>query len=183
MTTIIRSDEDNALEKLKDHLLRLENQQEHMKACNKIFKSKKTTQEEKVALLAPYIKSSTSILEMLKPDFCGRIGFPSYLLTNNNANIKRVKARVKELDIARGRKTKEIMIADVRCVQNAEADRLQFFFNGKPQIEILKLMKGHGFKWSPKNDCCQRLWNNNAIYSVKHFILPGLKELLLTKDI
>ena len=32
-----------------------------------------------------------------EPDFCGRIGYPAYLLQNNNANIRRIRGRIEEL--------------------------------------------------------------------------------------
>ena len=31
------------------------------------------------------------------PDFMGRRGIPSFMLTNNNANIRRIEKRIKEL--------------------------------------------------------------------------------------
>jgi len=61
--------------------------------------------------------------------------------------------------------------------QNAENDRVQFFFDDKPERAGIDIMKKHGFKWSRNNNCWQRLWNNNCMYSVNHYILPELKNL------
>ena len=41
--------------------------------------------------------SQEKALELLKPDFVGRIGYPSFEITNNGATIRTVKARIEEL--------------------------------------------------------------------------------------
>ena len=39
--------------------------------------------------------------ELLRPDFCGRIGFPDYELRNNNANIRRMRQRLAGIERAK----------------------------------------------------------------------------------
>jgi hypothetical protein len=175
----IRSDDENAVDKLKEKLSKLEKAQEQMKACNKIAKDKK---ENKIERLAEILGSEENAKKLLEPDFCNRIGFASFSLTNNNAAIKATKDRIAQLEKAAILETREIEIAGVKVVQNAELMRIQFFFDGKPEREVIDLMKKHGFKWSPSNICWQRLWNNNAIYSVKNFIRPALEKLLTTNQ-
>ncbi len=171
----IRSDDENALEKLKTKLIKFEKLQEQMKACNKIARDKK---EDKIERIAEILGSEESAKEILKPSCFGTVGFESYSLTNNNANIKRIKGRVAKLERNATRKTRELLIAGVKVIENAEEDRIQFFFDGKPQNKVLELMKSNGFKWSRNNECWQRLWNNNCIYSITHLIKPQLEELL-----
>jgi len=172
----IRSDDENAIDKLKEKLAKLQKAQEQMKACNKIVKDKK---DNKIERLAEILGSKEGAEQLLKPDFCGRLGFTSFNLTNNNAAIKAVESRIKQLESQGAQETKEFTIAGVKVVQNAELMRLQFFFDGKPVREVIDLMKKHGFKWSPSNSCWQRLWNGNAIYAIKHFIKPQLERILI----
>ena len=172
----IRSDDENAIDKLKEKLAKLQKAQDQMKACNKIVKDKKNN---KIERLAEILGTKEKAEELLKPDFCGRLGFTSHLLTNNNAAIKAAESRIKQLESQGQQETKEITIAGVKVIQNAELMRLQFFFDKKPAREVIDLMKKHGFKWSPSNSCWQRLWNGNAIYTIKHYIKPELERILI----
>jgi hypothetical protein len=175
----IRSDDENAINKLKEKLAKLQKAQEQMKACNKIIKDKKNN---KIERLAEILGTKEKAEELLKPDFCGRFGFSSYTLTNNNSAIKAAELRIKQLESQAQQETKEFTIAGVKVVQNAEEMRLQFFFDGKPARKVIDLMKKHGFKWSPTNSCWQRLWNGNAIYSVKNYIKPELEKILINNQ-
>ena len=172
----IRSDDKNAIDKLKEKLVKLQKAQDQMKACNKIVKDKK---DDKIKRLAEILGTEERAKELLEPDFCGRVGFASCYLTNNNAAIKAAESRIKQLESQAAQETKEFTIAGVKVIQNAELMRLQFFFDGKPAREIIDLMKKNGFKWSPSNSCWQRLWNGNAIYAIKHFIKPELERILI----
>ena len=170
----IRSDDKDAITKLKQKVLKLEKLQEQMKACNKIVRDKK---DNKIERLAKILGTKEAAQEVLKPSCFGTIGFESFELTNNNAAIKSAKARIAQLQKVSELETKETTIGGVRVVQNTELMRIQFFFEGKPEQEIIKLMKKNGFKWSPTNICWQRLLNSNAIYSVKNRIEPELNRL------
>ena len=170
----IKSDDSDAIGKLKVKLEKLEKLQDQMKACNKIAKDKKG---DKIERLAEILGSKESAESAMEPNCFGDVGFASFTLTNSNAKIKAAKSRIEQLEKAAELETKEIEIAGVKVVQNAELMRIQFFFDGKPEREIIDLMKKHGFKWSPSNFCWQRLWNNNALFSIKHYIAPKLREI------
>lgn len=71
---------------------------------------------------------------------------------------------------------KEIVLGDLRILENAEDMRLQLFFSGKPEAEIIQILKKNGFKWAPSVGAWQRLLNNNALYALKHFVLPHIKN-------
>lgn len=174
----ISSDDESAIERLKEKLENLTAAQEKMKACNKIVKDKKG---EKIERLTELLGDKDFAEKVMDPDFCGRVGFASYQLTNNNATIKATADRILQLEAAAERKSSEVVIAGVRVLQNAEENRIQFFFEGRPASEVTSLMKKHGFKWSPRNVCWQRLWNNNAVFSVKNYIKPAL-EIINNKN-
>lgn len=175
----ISSDDKNALQLLKDKLEKLTAAQSQMKQCNKIIKSVKTNREQKIEQLKGVFGPMFDAEKLFIPDCFGNIGFASFSLTNNNATIKATEDRIKQLEMASNRKTREITtIEGIKMVENAEENRVQFFFNGKPEQSIIDLMKSNGFKWSPTQGCWQRLWNNNAIYAINHYILPVLKNKL-----
>jgi hypothetical protein len=172
----IRSDDENAIDKLKEKLAKLQKAQDQMKACNKIVKDKK---DDKIKRLAEILGTEERAKQLMEPDWCGRLGFASFNLTNNNAAIKAAESRIKQLESQGQQETKEFTIAGVKVVQNAELMRLQFFFDGKPAREIIDLMKKNGFKWSPSNSCWQRLWNAAALSSVENRIKPELERILI----
>lgn len=68
----------------------------------------------------------------------------------------------------------ETEINGVRMLANNQADRLQLFFKGKPECDIINQLKHSAFKWSPSNGCWQRKLTQNAIYAAKT-ILKTLK--------
>lgn len=92
----ISSDDPNALEKLKEKLDKLKKQQERMKAANAAIRMKDSAKGD--AKLSELGYTPDQIKALREPDFCGRVGYPTYELSNNNANIRRVQKRVEELE-------------------------------------------------------------------------------------
>lgn len=156
----ISSDDPNALERLQEKLEGLQRNQELMKKCNKILKSKKTDAEKVTMLMEFGLKESTAI-EILKPVY-GRVGIPSYKLTNNNANINTVKQRIAKLQNIEKAGNEEKTYGDIRVFANADENRVQMFFPGKPSDEIRKALKGYGFRWSPIGGCWQAFFSSNC---------------------
>jgi len=161
----ISSDDPTAIEQLKKKLEGMERCQELMKAVNKIVKNKKLSEIQKVEMIVreDLLKEHQAI-KILEPDFCGRIGFASYALTNNNANMATVKKRIEKLEAIEQIGNKEYEINGVKIVENADENRIQMFFDGKPSDEIRKELKGNGFRWSPYNVCWQAFYSAHAIY-------------------
>ena len=48
---------------------------------------------------------------------------------------------------------------------NREDNRLQIFFEEKPDEKTRETLKENGFRWSPKAGAWQRQLNDNAIYA------------------
>lgn len=160
---------ESELEKAQRKLNECEKAQEIMKACNKVIR-KNNTSEEKITELSKLLGNNTRAIEILKPDFCGRVGFASYALQNNNAAIKRWKERVSQLSKKVEIKNSDKSIqskkyGDVELIQNFEIDRLQIVFPSKPERETITKLKLSGWRWSPKNKAWQRKNTNSAIYS------------------
>ncbi len=170
---IIKSDDENAVEKLEKKLAGLKENQEKMKAANKAIRMKDT--EKGDAALRELGYTDRQIAELRKPDFCGRVGYPSYALANNNQNIHRVEGRLKALKAAKEQENSESNNKYFRSVENTEIMRLQLFFDGKPDSDIRDILKKNGFRWSPRNKCWQRQLTNNARYAMKQ-VLKSLEE-------
>lgn len=167
----ILSGDSDAVKRLREKLATLEKIQAQMVACNKIIRKQPIDRAALVAILGTEERAE----EVLKPDYCGRVGFPAFELTNNNAKIKATRERIEQLSKRKATTPQELTINGVRVLENTEAMRLQLFFNGKPAPEIITLLKSHAFKWSPSNMAWQRQLTNNAIYSFKTWIKPKLE--------
>lgn len=162
---IIKSGDKDAVQKLEAKLAKLRKTQEKMVAANKAIRMKDTAAGD--AKLKELGFSDSDIAELRKPDFMGRVGFPSYALSNNNANIHRIEGRIKELQAAKETGTAETTTEHYRVVENTEQMRLQVFFDGKPAAEVRNVMKANGFRWAPSNGCWQRQLTDNARYSMR----------------
>lgn len=164
----ISADDPDAVIKLIAKLDGLRNSQERMKAANAaIRKHKKAGHEAQVAALVVLGFSERLAAEILKPDFCGRIGFPGYALQNNNANIHRVEERIKQLERVAALRASaaetesqsvEWQIGGDRCrvEKNVEDNRLQLFFSGKPSQPTRDALKSSGWRWAPSVGAWQR---------------------------
>ena len=164
----ISSDDPEAVVKLKEKLAGMERGQKFMKKANKIVKSKpknKETPEKIKALMALGINLAKAE-GMFVPDFCGRFGFPSYALQNNNANMRRIRQRIEQLQQAPA-ETKTTKHGEVEVVENVEENRLQLVFPGKPPEKVRRILKSYGFRWSPRNVAWQRHLNGNGRYAAK----------------
>lgn len=162
---IIKSSDENAIEKLETKLEALQKRQEYMKTANAILR-KKITDEEKIIAMTKAGISESDAKELIKPDFCGRVGF-SYQMTNNNGNMRNIKLRIAKLQRQRSAEATETIIetediSNIRIVDNPQANRLQIFFPGKPDAGIRSKMKSNGFRWTPSIGAWQSYRSDNA---------------------
>jgi Domain of unknown function (DUF3560) len=157
----IFSDDPDAIDKLKEKIAAAVARQDFMKAGNKIVKSKKLTIEQKIEQL----KAAGHSAMILQPDFCGRVGYADYELTNNNANIRRMKQRLEQLEKALvnavevGDTEEEYPDLDLVVRHARTINRIQLIFSGKPSVQIRNLLKSHGFRWAPSEGAWQRHLN------------------------
>lgn len=171
---IIKSDDERAIEKLEEKLEDMKNLQEQMKAANKAIRLKDT--EAGNDLLREMGYSEEAITELRKPDFCGRVGYPDYELSNNNANIHRVEERLKSLKAAKERGSSEQEYKTFKVVENTEAMRYQIIFDGKPEADVRTLLKSSGFKWAPSQGAWQRQITANGKWALER-VVEKLKEM------
>lgn len=158
----IFSDDPEALTKLKEKLARLQALQDFMKSANRCLRK-----QDKAAFLLLPLATAEIWAQLNDTSRGGYVGFPSYSLTNNNAKIKTVESRIKMLEAIEARAEFDQQIGSVRVWENKEVGRLQMIFEGKPNEEIRKELKRHGFRWSGSQGAWQRHISANALYWAK----------------
>lgn len=164
---IIKSSDERVVEKLEEKLEDLKDTQERMKAVNKALWMKDT--EAGNDLLREMGYSEEDINELRTQDYIGRIGYPPYLLTNNNQNIHRIEGRLKQIKEVKEKGDSEQDYSDLGFVlkENAEIMRLQIIFDGKPEADVRSILKKNGFKWAPSQGAWQRMLNSAGKYAFK----------------
>lgn len=167
----VMSGDADALDRLKSKLEAYTKSHERMIEANKLVR--KGDVDGLRALLPQY----ENVEKLLKPDFCGRVGFADYALNNSRAEIKRIEGRIKQIEQRKASTPKDFVINGVRVVENTEAMRLQLFFEGKPKPEVISMLKRNGMKWAPSVKAWQRQLTNNALWSFNHYIMPELHKL------
>lgn len=165
---MILSSNEDAIEKLEGKLKKLKAEQENMKSANKAIRMKNVEKGNK--LLEAMGFTQEQIKSLRAPDYCGRIGYPDYLLRNNNANIHRIETRLKNLKAAKEKGTTETENQFFKVVENTDLMRLQLFFEGKPEQKIRDILKSNGFKWAPSQSAWQRQLTNNSRYALEQVI-------------
>ena len=129
-----------------------------MKAVNAYYRKHKTLEgcAELTAEQVEKVKAAMSQDWRKDP-----VPFPSYLLTNNNANIRRVRQRIEELS-SRSELAGWTFPGGEAKINEAE-NRLQLIFEEKPDANQRQELKSNGFKWAPSQGAWQRQLNQNAI--------------------
>lgn len=158
----IFDDDPQALQKLEAKLQQLQESQDFMKSTNKYIKKK-----DREGFLSLPNASEKLWQEVNTPNVMGDIGFAHYKLSNNNANIRRIKERIEKLRLLQQRQLFDTTINGVRILENHEANRLQMYFDGKPSDEVRKSLKSNGFRWSPSQGAWQRYISPRAIHVAK----------------
>lgn len=155
----IFTDDPTATEQIEAKIAKLEKRHEIMKAANKLIRK-----GDREALVEMGF-TETQVSKLFIPDFMGRIGFPSYEITNNGANIRRLKERLIKVEkVHQLSGETETLVGDIRIVINRDINRLQIFFPGKPSSGIRDQLKRHGFHWSPSEGAWQRMMSSDAEY-------------------
>ena len=158
----ISADDPQAVQKLESKLTDLQQSQETMKAVNAYYRKHKTL--DGCTLMSPEniekLKASMSRSYYQNPK-----PFETWALSNNNAEIHRVKTRIEELKHREETPLTGWEFDGGRVEANKEENRLQVFFDEKPDEEKRTELKKGGFRWSPTAGAWQRQLNGNAFYA------------------
>lgn len=176
---VIKSDDENAIEKLQEKVDILKEKQEQMKEVNKAVRLKDTEKGNEILGNMGY--TDKQIEQLRTPDYCGIIGFPSYLLSNNNANIRRLEGRIKSLQATKSNGTQERKNEFFSVREDVDSMRIQLFFEEKPEPEVREILKRNGFRWAPSVGAWQRTLNENGKYAVRS-VLRKLEAMGETEE-
>lgn len=169
----ITSDDPRALEKLCKKLAELEALQEKMKAVNAYYRKNKTL-EGCPQLEAVSVERLTASMETFD-----RQPYPAWALSNNNANIHRVRERIAVLEKEAVRAAEgpaEISGEGYTIRENSVIGRIQIVFDGKPSAEVRELLKANGFRWAPSEGAWQRLLNDHG-RSAAEYVINKIKDM------
>ena len=133
---IIKSDDENAIEKLKDKLNKALAEHQAYKDYNAAARKE------------------------------GKQSHPSWVLSNSNGRIKSIKDRIARLErLAKQAEVTpqvETEINGIKIIDNLEAQRLQIIFPGKPDADTRTKLKRSGFRWSPTAGAWQAYRSHRA---------------------
>ncbi|MFA4901014.1 MAG: DUF3560 domain-containing protein, partial [Brevundimonas sp.] len=88
----VSSDDPDAVVKLRVQVEKCEKDQAAYAVINKHVRK-----GDREGLASALHYSPETVAKLFEPDFAGRIGIPAYVTTNNAANIRRLKARIEQL--------------------------------------------------------------------------------------
>jgi len=162
------------LDRYKAELEALKQRHELTKQGNKIIAKAKKTGEDITQYLTDTFNVQPHMMDWVK-----KFGFNT---VNNNANMKRIEGRIKELEVKETRREESPFINYTfeggSMVVNYEADRIQIMFDSRPSKDELNAWKAKGlnsFNWSPSANAWQRKITANAMWAVKQ-MLPNLTK-------
>lgn len=161
----ISADDDDAIERIRAKMNDCIASQELMKAANAYFRKHKTCKgcpglkDEIAARLDKKIAEAT---------YGARVPFASYSLSNNNAEIHRLRARIEAEEKKAATEYQGWEFDGGSVVMNKESNRLQILFDDKPDEAVRAKLKSNGFRYAPSVPAWQRQLTNNAIYAAKH---------------
>lgn len=167
----ISSDDPDAIEKLSAKLARLQTVQEAMKKANAAIRRHRGDEAAQVAAIVA-IEGFTEdrARQIIHPDYMNRVGFAPFTLQNNNANIHRIAARIRELEQSADRAETEHNGPGYLYREDPQENRAMFLFDGKPAKETRDVLKRQGFRWSPTRNAWVRQLTGNASWAAKDVI-------------
>ena len=158
----ISADDPDAVGKLKEKLEKLEELQETMKFVNNYYRKNGTLDR------CPFLTHTQ--IQKLKSDMesnwhYGSAPYLPWQLSNNSAEIRRVKKRIEELERKADTDYVGWEFGGGYVEVNREDNRLRIFFEEKPGEDARSELKSNGFKWSPKAGAWQRQITANAFHA------------------
>ena len=107
------------------------------------------------------------------------VPFESFELTSINGKIKRLQQNL----VAEERRSvaveREVVVGEVRIVDNPAADRLQLFYSEKPDRGLINSLKAAGLRWTPSIGAWQAYRTSNGFASVARVLgVEDLRSLL-----
>jgi len=160
----ISGDNPDALKLYQDKLAKLEADQERMKEINKAFRQGDAALKE-LGMTDSGITKMKAGMPSYEKKPC-----PTWMLSNNSAEIRRVKEKIEALNRLDGLEAELIKFSGGELRISVDINRVQFIFDAIPAPEVRSLLKSHGFKWARSEGAWQRQRTLNAVYVAKCMI-------------
>ena len=153
----ISGDDPEAVNKYKEKLAKLEAAQEQMKSVNAYWRKQRTMKgypgmsDKGAEEIDEQMKTAYSWVQKSGP--C-----ESWRLSNNKAEIRRVKEKLESLEKLDSMATEIITFNGGEMRIRVDINRVQFIFDSKPSDEVRFQLKHNGFRWAPSEGAwqCQR---------------------------
>ncbi len=158
--TAIYADDENAVEKLQEKIDKSESFQARMRKMNAAHAKFKKNPDGKWR--EGMTDAEQEVIRQYVPAYSWEPHpFPPYRLSNNNANIVRMKKRLEQLSKRQeATERPERRIGDVRLVDNMDFHKVELHFPGKPDAKVIASLKGWGFRWIRTAGCWARSIDN-----------------------
>ena len=178
----ISGDDPAAVEKLQARVDGIRERHERGKQWNAYYRKHGTMKgfpgmdEEKAAKMDEHLNTLPPVFR--QPYMTGS--------STATANIRRLEQRIEEIKKAREAATRQ----DEDCGPkpyngffveiSRQENRIYISFNDKPESDARDVLKHNGFHWSPKAGLWMRQLTDNALYSLRQFVIPGLEKVTAT---
>ncbi len=158
----IMAGDGDACEALKAKIEAAQSLQEGMKAINAAHKAflKDPASLDKCTLP----QSTKDQIRNYKPRYSWEPHpIAPFELTNNSANIRRMKERLETISQAKATPATEAEGSAARLEDCPAENRVRLFFPGKPDAEVRGRLKSGGFRWAPTIGCWQAYRNHRTL--------------------
>ena len=176
----ISSDDEDAIPKLKAKLEQAEARQKRMKAVNAAHK--RFLKNPASLDASPLSDRDKQRIREYKPRYTWEPHpHAPFEMQNNNANIKRMRERVADLE----RRQEESASSDGagpvafdggRVHLDHDANRLRIYFDAKPAEDVREQLKRSGFRWSRTEGAWQRQISEAAKYEAARITGAELRK-------
>ncbi len=157
----IMSGDADAVERLKAELAKLEESQARMKAVNAAYA--RYLKDPEVIEVLDLSDAERTMIRNYKPRYSWEPRpFAPYELSNNSANIRRVKARIEQLSRAKATAATIIEAGDIKIEDSPADNRVRLFFPDKPAADVRAKLKQNGFRWSQTVGAWQAYRNHSS---------------------
>jgi hypothetical protein len=185
-TAGVSSDDPEAVAKLRAKLDDLEQEQERRKAVNaawrKAGKPPPNADAEVWCRVGEAAGLAEDALRNVRLEMARVWGwqpntppFPAYAISNAGAEVRRVKARIAELERSTSATHREVDHGVCRVIEDPVDNRVRLVFATKPNEGVRGLLKSFGFRWSPQASAWQRHLND-AGRAAARVVVERLRE-------
>lgn len=163
-STVISSDDPEALDKLRKKRGCLVADLSRMKAVNRAVRSKSPREALEALGL-----DARAIALALQPDESGHLGVPDYAIRNTASAIRRVDVRLAELEAKAAAPAPDALEVPGANVVQTE-NRVRVFFGERPSETVRLVLRREGFRWAPSVEAWQRLASPLAWAAAKRVV-------------